>query len=117
MQISDELLERREEELTRRVRALGEAIYAGQRGLKALLPANRRRIAEKKIELLEALSARDEIREVRRLLLGKAPNAHLRPRDVPNFVGKNPDYAAVVAQDCPCSPITEQVKERIQNDR
>lgn len=117
MQISDELLERREEELTRRIRALGEAIYAGQRGLTSRLPAKRRQTAEKKIELLEALSARDEIREVRRLLLGKAPNAHLRSRDVPNFVGKNPDYAVVVAQDCPCSPITERVKEKIQNDR
>lgn len=115
MQISDELLEKREEELTERVGALGGEIYACSKKLTSWLPARKSRLAALKTELLETLCARDEIREVRRLLLGKAPNAHLRRRDVPNFVGKNPDYAAVVAEDCSCSPIAEKVREKVRS--
>ncbi len=94
---NDEILEQRERELLIQAAALGEHIYKLQSFWQALKPSSKRRQAALQLELLQVIAALDEVREVRRLLLGLDPQAHLRKRDIPNFVAQNPAYASVVA--------------------
>ena len=95
--INDEILEKHERELLNQAAALGDGIYGLQSFWQTLKPGNKRRRAALELELLKVIAALDEVREVRRLLLGLDPQAHLRKRDVPNFVAHNPEYASVVA--------------------
>ncbi|MGM9998036.1 MAG: hypothetical protein ACI38Q_01345 [Candidatus Bruticola sp.] len=102
--ISDEILEKRERELLSKVLATGERICTLQSFWQKLKPGRSKRLALQKLELLKLVSALDEVREVRRLLLGLAPHAHIRKRDVPNFVAQNPAYASVVACEHEAAP-------------
>ncbi|MGM9991794.1 MAG: hypothetical protein ACI376_02955 [Candidatus Bruticola sp.] len=93
----DEILERRERELLAQAQSIGEQICVLQGFWQKLKPGRNKRLASQKLRLLKVISALDEVREVRRLLLGLAPQAHIRKRDIPNFVAQNPAYASVVA--------------------
>lgn len=93
----DEFLEQRERDLLAQAAALGEHIYKLQNFWQKLNPSSKRRRASLEVELLQVIASLDEVREVRRLLLGLDPQAHLRKRDIPNFVAQNPSYASVVA--------------------
>ena len=93
----DEILEQRERDLLAQAAALGERIYKLQSFWRRLNPHNKRRRSTLELELLQIIASLDEVREVRRLLLGLDPQAHIRKRDVPNFVAQNPSYASVVA--------------------
>ena len=106
----DEILEKRERELLRQATALGDGIYKLQSFWQTWQPGNKKRRAALELELLKVIAALDEVREVRRLLLGLAPQAHLRKRDIPNFVAKNPDYASVVACEHESGLIVEHVE-------
>lgn len=98
--INDETLEKRENELLGSIKELGAEMFALRHSLLGnLLPAKRRKAAALEVRLLKAASALDEVRELRRLMLGLAPQAHIRGRAVPNFVADNPAYAETVAMD------------------
>jgi len=96
----DEWLERRELELGQERNRLGGQVARALRSLLGrFVPGRRKATAQTSIELAETLGRLSEVREVRRALLGLGPNAHIRSRDVPTFVSKNPDYARTVAEE------------------
>lgn len=96
---NDERWERREAELEQLRNQVGAQIASCRRPLVRLLPGNRHRRALLQEQLVWALGALAEVRELRRSLLGLKHNSHIRGRALPNFVADNPGYAEVVADE------------------